>query len=342
VRGRLDFAPGETEKTFPFLVNDDAFVEGPEEVSVAIRSTADPEVYEAAPVTITSGDAAPPTRDNNPVDDAGHFVRQHYHDFLNREPDASGFAFWKGQIEGCGADAECRRVARANVSQAFFLSIEFQRTGYLVYRIHAATYPEGPAWNNELNGRIYQVAPMYVIFPNLQAIQRDVFVGQPGWEQRLRDNTLDFARRWVEGAEFKVHLPPDMTAAAYVEKLFANAGVTPAAGEREAAVAAFGAGGTGGRAAALLSVADSGSVYNRQYNAAFVAMQYYGYLRRSPRDAPDSGFEGFDFWLSKLDSFSLPGEDVRDDAVAAARAARAEMARAFVESAEYRARFGTP
>jgi CSLREA domain-containing protein len=341
-RGRLDFAPGETEKTFPLLVNDDAFVEGDEEVSVVIRSAANSSEGEAAHVVITSDDDAPPTAANNPLDDSAHFVRQHYHDFLGREPDAEGFAFWKGQLDACGADAECLRVTRASVSQAFFLSIEFQRTGYLVYRVHTATYPEGPGWNHDLNGRIYQIAPLYVLFPNMQTIRRGVFVGQTGWEQKLRDNTLDFARGWVESAEFKVQQPADMTADAYVDKLFANAGVTPAPEERAAALTAFGAGGTEGRAAALLSVADSRSVYNRQYNAAFVAMEYYGYLRRSPRDAPDFNFDGYDFWLAKLDSFSAPGEDVRDDAVAARRAARAEMARAFVESAEYRGRFGTP
>jgi CSLREA domain-containing protein len=341
VSGRLDFAPGETEKSFAVLVNDDAFVEGPEEVSIAILGAAFGELGgEAARVIITSDDTSPPTRANNPVDDAGFFVRQHYHDFLVREPDAEGFAFWKGQIEACGADAACRRVMRASVSAAFFLSIEFQRTGYQVFRVHTATYPE--SYNSDLNRRFYQLVPMSILFPNMATIQRGVFVGQPGWEQRLRDNTLDFARGWVESADFKGQQPADMAAAAYVDKLFANAGVAPAPGERDAALAAFGAGGTEGRAAALLSVTNSRSVYNRQYNAAFVAMQYYGYLRRAPDDAPDFGFVGFDYWLSKLDSFSAPGEDVRDDSVAAARAARAEMARAFVESDEYRARFGMP
>ncbi|HEX8119483.1 MAG TPA: hypothetical protein VF521_19545, partial [Pyrinomonadaceae bacterium] len=86
----------------------------------------------------------------------------------------------------------------------------------------------------------------------------------------------------------------------------------------------------------------SRSVYNRQYNAAFVVMQYYGYLRRAPNDQPDVGFAGYDFWLSKLDSFSLPGEDVRDERVALARVNRAEMVRAFILSAEYRQRFGRP
>ena len=70
----------------------------------------------------------------NPIDDAQFFVRQHYLDFLNREPDASGLAFWADQIISCGADPQCIEIKRINVSAAFFLSIEFQETGYLVYR----------------------------------------------------------------------------------------------------------------------------------------------------------------------------------------------------------------
>jgi hypothetical protein len=63
----------------------------------------------------------------NPIDEASFFVSQHYRDFLSREPDPSGLAFWTNQITECqqpGAtcNAEVRRI---NVSAAFFLSIEF-------------------------------------------------------------------------------------------------------------------------------------------------------------------------------------------------------------------------
>jgi hypothetical protein len=56
-------------------------------------------------------------------------------------------------------------------------------------------------------------------------------------------------------------------------------------------------------------------------------MQYFGYLRRNPDDSPDGGFQGFAFWLDKLED---NGGDFR----------RAEMVRAFIESIEYRRRFG--
>src|SRR6185295_3212641 len=39
----------------------------------------------------------------NPIDTPEYFVRQHYLDFLSREPDESGFNFWSDQITSCGA-----------------------------------------------------------------------------------------------------------------------------------------------------------------------------------------------------------------------------------------------
>ena len=47
-------------------------------------------------------------------------------------------------------------------------------------------------------------------------------------------------------------------------------------------------------------------------------MQYIGYLRRNPNDAPDTNYAGYDFWLDKLNQHSLPGEDMRIDSVALA------------------------
>jgi hypothetical protein len=56
-------------------------------------------------------------------------------------------------------------------------------------------------------------------------------------------------------------------------------------------------------------------------------MQYFGYLRRNPDDAPNSDFSGFDFWLTKLNQFN---GDYRG----------AELVKAFITSSEYRVRFG--
>ena len=56
-------------------------------------------------------------------------------------------------------------------------------------------------------------------------------------------------------------------------------------------------------------------------------MQFFGYLRRNPNDFPDTDYTGFEFWLSKLDSFNGDFNE-------------AEMVKAFISSSEYRQRFG--
>jgi hypothetical protein len=118
-----------------------------------------------------------------------------------------------------------------------------------------------------------------------------------------------------------------MSAAQFVDSLFASAGVTPTAAERTAAISAYDGGGATGRAAALRLVVDSTSVRQAEVNPSFVLAQYYGYLRRNPTDAPDFSDGGYQFWLAKLNQFT-------GDYLAA------EMVKAFTSSIEYRQRFG--
>jgi len=168
-------------------------------------------------------------------------------------------------------------------------------------------------------------------------------VGQPGSEQQLETNKQKYLADFVSRPEFVIQFPQNEAAALYVDGLFQNAGATPTNAERNAAISSYGSGDTAGRAAALRSVSESRTVFNRLYNDAFVLMQYYGYLRRNPDDVPDNNFSGYDFWLAKMNSFTLPGEDARSEAVALARVRRAEMVKAFIESGEYRQRFaGAP
>ena len=87
--------------------------------------------------------------------------------------------------------------------------------------------------------------------------------------------------------------------------------------------------GTETRAGVLRKVCESGPVIQNETNRAFVLMQYFGYLRRNPDDAPDGNMDGYDFWLQKLSQF---GGDFQ----------QAEMVKAFLVSMEYRSRFGQP
>ncbi|HEX7176663.1 MAG TPA: SBBP repeat-containing protein [Pyrinomonadaceae bacterium] len=332
--GTLSFAAGESAKNVVLLINEDSKVEGNETFTVTLSNPTGGGTLSCltatATVQITDDTSEPAT---NVIDDASIFVGQHYHDFLNRQSDPAGQAFWTEQLTACGADAACIDERRQNVSAAFFLSIEFQRTGYEVIRIYKATFTDSPGRPRGL--------PRYREFlRDTQEVARGIVVGHGPWEQQLDDQPLAFARRWVQTTEFVAQFPLGTPAGQYVDKLFLNSEVTPTTAERDAAIAAYGAGDTEGRAQALLSVTRSNSVYNRQYNPAFVLMQYIGYLRRNPNDAPDASYAGYDFWLTKLNQFSVAGEDVVNENVALGRVRRAEMVRAFIISGEYRGRFG--
>jgi hypothetical protein len=252
----------------------------------------------------------------NPVGDVSFFVRQHYLDFLNREPDANGLAFWRDDVLGCGVDRACAEVKRVNVSAAFFLSIEFQQTGNLVYKMHKAGF-------GNLSGKPVAVrrADFIADTRTVGSTPAQLIVGQTNWEAQLETNKQAFALAFVQRAAFQ-SAHGGQSADAYVESLFTNIGVTPTAAERLAAVNAFDAGGTAGQAAALRSVAESNSASAKTFNEAFVLMQYFGYLQRDPDD------EGFNFWLQKLNDFN--GNYIA-----------AEMVKAFITSTEYMDRFGS-
>jgi hypothetical protein len=259
----------------------------------------------------------------NPIGDVSFFVRQHYLDFLNREPDTSGLDFWTNNIFGCGLDQACAEVRRVNTSGAFFLSIEFQQTGNLVYKMYKTGFGNLPG-----KPVAVQRANFIADTRQIQSTPAQLIVGPTGWEAQLEANKQAFALAFVQRTAFQ-SAHGGQTAAQFVDSLFANAGVTPTTAERDAAVAAFGAGGAAGQAAALRSVADSGSVTSKTLNEAFVLMQYFGYLQRDPDAAPERNlnFDGFSFWLSKLEEFH--GNFVA-----------AEMVKAFLASDEYRHRFG--
>ena len=248
------------------------------------------------------------------IDDSDFFVQQHYVDFLSRFPDQSGFAFWQGDINDCTPKPGCTEVHRINVSAAFFLSIEFQRTGYLVYKTYKAAF-------GNLQGKPVPVRRENFM-PEARSIANNIVVGATNWEKTLDDNINAYFAAFVQRPDFQAAFPATLTADQFVDKLFATAGVQPTAGERNAAVAAF----ASGRAAALRSVAESGTLDAAEKNRAFVLMQYFGYLKRNPDDLPDANFDGYSFWLTKLNQFG--GDFVG-----------AEMVKAFISSSEYRARF---
>ncbi|HEX8558432.1 MAG TPA: Calx-beta domain-containing protein [Pyrinomonadaceae bacterium] len=328
--GTLRFAAAEMSRTFDVLLTDDAYAEPDETINLKLSNAAGGASLgaRATAAVVIAGDIASDGAQANPIDDSAEFVRQHYHDFLNREPDADGLRFWVDNIEECGADAACREVKRVNVSAAFFLSIEFQETGYLVYRVFKSAY--GDATSPNVGGTV-PVVRLQEFLPDTRRIGEGVVVGPGPWRQQLEANKSAYALEFVRRARFLARYPHASAPAQFVDALYANAGVAPSAAERQAAVDEFGAAATtadeAARARVLRRVAEHPALAQAEFNRAFVLMQFYGYLRRNPDDPQDTDFRGWRFWLDKLNQF---GGNFSD----------AEMVKAFLSSDEYRNRFG--
>jgi hypothetical protein len=296
--GVVQFGPGETSKTVSILLVDDVYVEGDENFHINLSSPSGNFVLgspSTITVTITDNDSSPPT--TNPIDDPQFFVRQQYLDFLNREPDPGGLAFWTGKITSCGSDMVCINRERVAVSAAFFTSPEFQGTGGTVIRMYKAAF-DGQAGQRPKYLEFMRDRGRLIVGPNLAATK-----------QALADE-------FVTRPEFVAAFPAFFTPAQYVDGLNANTGNSLTQAERDALVNGM-IGGTETRSTVLIKIADNALFAQRQNNAAFVLMEYFGYLRRDI----DTG--GFLFWLSVLNSTGNPDG----------------MVCAFISSGEYQDRF---
>jgi uncharacterized repeat protein (TIGR01451 family) len=232
----------------------------------------------------------------NQIDRTDFFVRQHYLDFLNREPEPDGLAYWINQIEMCGNDARCIHSRRIGVSGAFFVENEFQQTGSFVYLMYKAGFDRRLTFAEFQSDRSRIVAG-----PNLEVTKQalaDDFVNRPAFRSIYdRLNSID-----------------------YVDTLYANAGISPTPEDRAALVIGLLTGRLT-RGGVLLLIAENQEFAQKEYNSAFVLMEYFGYLRRDP----DEG--GYVFWLDVLNN--REPNNYRG------------MICSFITSREYQLRFGS-
>jgi uncharacterized repeat protein (TIGR01451 family) len=216
--GTLNFAAGETFKTIVVPLTDDNYAEGNESFSIGLTNAAGATLGSPNLATITITDNESSNNPNNPIDAADFFVRQHYIDFLNREPDPSGYQFWINEINSCGANVQCTEVKRINVSAAFFLSIEFNETGLLAYLTNRAAFgnmslPNAP------------VPLTYNQFVNdAQALQKNYVFGAPGAEAQLEANKQAYFDEFVTRPQF-VSKYGSLSNRNYVDTLLATAGI---------------------------------------------------------------------------------------------------------------------
>lgn len=301
----LIFAPGERERTITVPITDDGWVEGDERLTLTLTNPINATLgtQNTTQLTITDNDTSNAV--TNPIDSAAFFVRQQYVDFLSREPELEGFNAWLEVLNRCnggfaGSDPSCDRVI---VSQSFFQSEEFQAKGYFVYRFYRSTLGRRPTYA-EMISDMRRVTGA---------------TGDEVLQKRSR-----FAREWLNRAEVK-SLYDALNDAAFVDKLMRTNGLN--------AITVGGVTlsrdvlldqlrfGEKSRAQIIREIVESQEVTEREFNGAFVAMQYYGYLRRDPEE------QGYNAWLRYLNANPT---DYRT------------MVSGFANSTEYRLRFAQP
>ncbi len=311
----LTFAPGETQATISVPLIDDAHVEGNETVQLRLTNALGATLGTQSTATLTIADNDT-TATPNPVFDSAFFVRQQYLDFLSREPDTSGYNAWLGVLARCSdvnnldPNSPAAGCDRINVSNSFFGSQEFQLKGYFVFRFYRLELNRLPAYTE--------------IIADMRGV-----TGQTGSEVFQKKAAL--ANAFTQRTEFTTRFVSTDNST-YVTTLLSQYGLNaittpdPANPDGTAKITLTAAElanrlNTNAltRAQVLRAIADSDQVFGIEFNRAFVAMQYYGYLRRTPET------DGYNSWLNYLNAHPT---DART------------MVNGFMNSTEYRLRFG--
>jgi uncharacterized protein (TIGR03118 family) len=303
--GTLRFNPGETSKTFRILLEDDFYIEGDETVEMMLSNPigaglGSPSIAE---LTINDNDTGPST--TNPIDDAQFFVRQQYLDFLNRQPDAGGLAYWTNQITMCGANMACVNRRRREVATAFFVEQEFQQTGFFVQRFFKASLGTRISYEEFVVGRSKVQAD-----PNLEngreAFAED-FVQRPDFIQKYGPTASNVCPTFVDALINTVQQGSGVNMTSRRFDLIGECNIYVNAGPIQ-------------RAKVVRKLIEYPEFINAEYNQSFVLAEYFGFLKRTPDVA------GFNFWLNQLNSLPPPNNYIA-------------MVCAFINSPEYQNRF---
>jgi hypothetical protein len=310
--GIVAFAPDEATGAITIPLIDDAHVEGAETLRLRLSSATGATLGAQSAVTLIIQDNDTAAA-QNPIFTTPFFIRMQYLDFLSREPEVG--EPWSAILDGCaGVDnPACDRIA---VSQSFFGSPEFRLKGFYAFNFYRVAFGRRPTYEE--------------IIPDMRSITGTTT------EETYRKRAA-FPVSFTQSAEFK-ELYDAVADGAFVNALMDRYGAQqitthdPANPEGGAKVVLTRAelvgrlSATGGaasltRAQVLRAVVESDEVAAAEYNRAFVAMQYYGYLRRSPEE------EGYQAWLRVI---ARDPDNIRI------------MVDGFMNSTEYQLRFGSP
>jgi uncharacterized delta-60 repeat protein len=302
VAGTVSFIAGQASATFDVPIINDVYTEGSETLTLTLRSPVGAILGTPSTATLTIQDNDAVGGAANPIDTPAFFVRQHYLDVLNREPEPSGLNDWLNILNNCPAgDTSCDFI---EVSSGFFRSPEFFDRAYYIYRFYEVGL-----------GR----KPDYAEF------QRDLrlvagFLTEAELEARKQQFALEFSQR----ADFRARydqFDSQTRSQEYVDALAQTAGVTLPNRQQLSFELANS---IKQRWDVLRAIVQSPEVSQKFFNKAFVVVGYFAFLRRDP-DAQ------YLVWLAQLDN-PPAGQSPRD--------VYRNMINGFIASQEYRRRFG--
>ncbi|HZG51708.1 MAG TPA: DUF4214 domain-containing protein, partial [Pyrinomonadaceae bacterium] len=291
------------------LIND-THVEGAENVQLRLLGAQGASVGAPSNATlvILDNDAAGSTA--NPIFNTSFFVRMNYLDFLSREPEAA--EPWSAVLNNCSDVNNNPACDRLTVSSAFFRSQEFQLKGLYIYLLYKSALNRRPTYDEvipdmrSVTGQtpeeVYQKKAAFVAA--FAARQEFTNLYGASSNQAFVDTLL--GRYSLQQITTEDPATPDGTAQVTQTRQQLVAGLASSAYTR---------------AQVLRALVQSNEVETAEFNGAFVAMQYYGYLRRTPEE------EGYNNWLNYLNNNP---NDFR------------KMVDGFMNSVEYRLRFGQP
>jgi hypothetical protein len=261
VVGTLRFAAGQLSKTIFLPVVDDTYPEGPESLSIALSNPTGGAVLagpSTATITITDNGNDSATAPN-PIDQTGFFVRQHYIDFLGREPDPPGFNAWSAQIDNCvPTSPSCDRIS---VSQGIYLSPEFRERGYFIYKFYALALGRKPTYAEFVTDRA-----------RVSGFQTDA---------ELEQSKVDFIADFTGRSGFHQIYDSQTTPSNYVNTLLTRGTLTLPTATRDDIISRLSLGQIT-RSQALRLIAESAEANARYIEEATIVMHYFGYLRREP------------------------------------------------------------
>jgi len=322
--GSLTFAAGETSKTFSISLINDSYAEGSETFNVSLFNPGGGTLGLPGSCVVTIVDnetvdgANPMLQTNDPG--TAFFVRQNYLDFLSREPELG--EPWSNILRNCSdqfntnPNSPAAGCDRLTVSGAFFGSPEFKDKGVYVIDFYRVAFNRLPTYE-EFSLDLASVTGATADETNAKrAAYANAFAQRPEFTGIYGALSVqNYVNNLMNGSQGQAYnltsiTTPDPNSPDGTNKVtLTNNDLINRMFNLQM-----------NRGQVLRAIVQSDEItQNKEAVNAFVASQYYGYLRRTPDTT------GFNNWVNHLKNNPA---DFRT------------MVNGFANSQEYRLRFG--